>query len=204
MEVGPDATTTKFFGTDLLRLTGDKVRLKFIDTSATGTNNDWRIRINNGGETSMASSSMTWDPTTKMAPRMVNWQRPFESKRVRATTPLVISDILKPGNNGSRIGLGTDSPAASLHISNAATPSIRLERTGEINAPPHGQLVAEPISLSATYRSRSLPLQFDQAPSRTLSSSHSPTSLQEALKLALEPMMLERTYISNPKTPGLS
>ena len=135
MEVGPAANTTNFFGTDLLRLSGERVRLKFIDTSPSGTRNDWRIRINNGGGNINGFFIDDMGTNNRDGAENGHVATPFRIEAGAREDSLVVSDVPKQGNTGSRIGMGTKDPLSPLHIVNAATPAIRLERTDENFAP---------------------------------------------------------------------
>ena len=134
-EIGDDAGTTGFFGNDTLRLAGERVRLKLIDTSATGTTSDWRLRINNGGGNINGFFIDDMGDNNNDGAENGHVSTPFKIEAGASDNSLVVSDVNKPGNTGARIGLGTDSPTAPLHIVNGATPAIRLERTDAIDSP---------------------------------------------------------------------
>ncbi len=134
-EIGDDAGSTAFFGTDTLRLSGERVRLKFIDTSASGTTSDWRIRINTFGSNNNGFFIDDMGDNNNDGAENAHLSTPFKIQAGAGSNSLVISRINKPGDTGSRIGLGTDAPTAALHLVNGSVPSIRLERNDAIDTP---------------------------------------------------------------------
>ena len=112
--VGVDCNNGETFGFDTIRLKENNLRIRFVDTSTSGSfpTRDWEITVNdsaNGGANKF--SIMNVDENT---------------------TPFTIMD--GAGNHSlfvsanSKVGLGTSTPTMNLHILDGNSPSIRLEQ----------------------------------------------------------------------------
>jgi hypothetical protein len=113
---GFDCVNGESFGFDTLRLKENNLRIKFQDTSGTGSfpTNDWQITINdstNGGANYFAIEDIGAGRT------------PFT---ILAAAP---NDSLYVGSNGN-IGLGTSTPVVDMQIKSGNTPTVRLEQDG--------------------------------------------------------------------------
>ncbi|MBB1439400.1 tail fiber domain-containing protein [Shewanella sp. SG41-4] len=114
--MGFDCVNGESFGFDTLRLKENNVRIKFDDTSSTGSfpSNDWQLTANdssNGGQ-----NKFSIDDTT-------SGRTPFTIEAKAPSHSLYVDD-------GGRIGLGTNNPVVEIHISNGDSPTIRLEQNG--------------------------------------------------------------------------
>ncbi|CAA0090364.1 Uncharacterised protein [BD1-7 clade bacterium] len=114
--VGVDCASAPSFGFDTLRLKENNLRIKFEDTSASGSfpGNDWQITINdsaNGGEDKFSIDDITGGKT------------PFT---VIAGAPSNAVYVSASGH----LGLGTSNPAVDIHAVNGNSPTIRLEQDG--------------------------------------------------------------------------
>ena len=119
---GFDCTNTENYGFDIHRFKESNIRIHFDDTSSSGSfaNNDWRILINDinsGGSSYFAVENST-----------------------SGAVPFTISDsaianslyIMEAGGDGNRprIGVGTATPGANMHLNEADTPTLRLSQDG--------------------------------------------------------------------------
>lgn len=114
--IGFDCVNGESFGFDTLRLKENNVRIKFDDTSSTGSfpSNDWQLTANdssNGG-----ANKFSIDDTT-------SGRTPFTIEASAPSHSLYVDD-------GGRIGLGTNNPVVEMHISNGDSPTMRLEQNG--------------------------------------------------------------------------
>jgi hypothetical protein len=114
--VGIDCSASETFGFDTLRLKENNLRIKFDDTSNSGSfpSNDWQLTANdsaNGGANKFSIDDVT------------NSRTPFT---VEANAP---SNSLYVDSTG-RIGLGTNVPVVEIHSKNGDTPTLRLEQDG--------------------------------------------------------------------------
>ena len=114
--IGIDCTSGENFGFDTLRLKENNLRIKFDDTSGSGSfpSNDWQITINdsgNGGENYFAVEDSTAGKT------------PFKIEAGADNKNLVV-------DSSGKVGFRTDSPATSLHAVWGNTPALRLEQDG--------------------------------------------------------------------------
>jgi hypothetical protein len=112
--VGSDCINGENFGFDTIRLKENNLRIKFEDTSFTGSfpTNDWQITINdstNGGASYFSVEDVT------------NGTRPFTIEAGAPSHSLYVEDY-------GRVGLGTSTPAVELHIKDSDTPTVRLEQ----------------------------------------------------------------------------
>lgn len=113
--IGLDCTGAEAFGFDTIRLKENNVRIKFEDTSNSGSfpNKDWQLTANesiNGGLNLFSIDNVT-----------------------DGQSPLVLRD--NAGNNAiyavdSKVGFGTNAPARALHAVEGDTPSLRLDQQG--------------------------------------------------------------------------
>jgi hypothetical protein len=114
--MGFDCVNGESFGFDTLRLKENNVRIKFDDTSSTGSfpSNDWQLTANdatNGGQ-----NKFSIDDTT-------SGRTPFTIEATAPSHSLYVDD-------GGRIGLGTNNPVVQMHVVDGNTPAMRLEQNG--------------------------------------------------------------------------
>ena len=113
--VGVDCVNGESFGYDTIRLKENNLRIKFDDTSSTGSfpKNDWLIQANDsasGGGNFLAIQDVTSGRTVF---------------RVNAGAH---SNALFVDNDGD-LGLGIANPLVELHLADGNTPIVRLEQT---------------------------------------------------------------------------
>jgi hypothetical protein len=114
--IGFDCVNGESFGFDTLRLKENNVRIKFDDTSSTGSfpSNDWQLTANdssNGGQNKFSID----DTTSGRTPFTIEARAPSHSLYV---------------DDGGRIGLGTNNPAVEMHVVDGDSPTMRLEQDG--------------------------------------------------------------------------
>lgn len=114
--VGNDCVSGESFGFDTLRLKENNLRIKFQDTSTTASfpSNDWQITVNdssNGGANKFSIDDIDGGRT------------PFTIEASAPSHSLYVDD-------GGRIGFGTSTPVADLHVKTGNTPTLRLEQDG--------------------------------------------------------------------------
>ncbi|MCP4690570.1 MAG: tail fiber domain-containing protein [Desulfobacterales bacterium] len=114
--IGTDCANGENFGFDTLRLKENNLRIKFDDTSSTGSfpYNDWQITANdssNGGANKFSIDDVT------------NGKTPFT---IEANSP---NNTLFVASEG-RIGVGTSNPAVEVHVVDGDTTTLRLEQDG--------------------------------------------------------------------------
>jgi len=114
--IGMDCNNGENFGFDTLRLKENNTRIKFDDTSTSGSfpNTDWQLTANdssNGGANKFSIDDITHGRT------------PFT---IEANTP---SNSLYVDSSGF-VGIGTSSPVLPLHAVDGNTPGLRLEQDG--------------------------------------------------------------------------
>lgn len=114
--VGFDCNSNESFGFDTIRLKENNLRLKFDDTSNTGSfpNNDWQLvanDTNNGGANRFSIEDVTGGRT------------PFT---IEASTP---NNSLYLDSSGN-VGFGKSTPVVNLHTVDGNTPTLRLEQDG--------------------------------------------------------------------------
>jgi hypothetical protein len=112
--VGTSCGTNEDFGSDTLRLNEGVLRIHFKDssTSPDDPTNDWRIRINDdfsGGADYFAIEDADGSSTC------------FKIEAGAPTSSLYV-------NQWGRVGLGTSTPEANLHLSSIAEPQIIIEQ----------------------------------------------------------------------------
>jgi len=119
--IGVDCTSSESFGFDTLRFKENNLRIKFQDTSNSGSfpTRDWQLIANdstNGGEEYFAI---------------------FDQDSGRYTFKLrggTRANAIYVDSSG-RVGLGTSTPSEDLHIWYGDTPTIRLDQSGSGWAP---------------------------------------------------------------------
>jgi hypothetical protein len=114
--VGQDCVNGESFGFDTIRLKENNVRIKFQDTSNSGSfpSRDWQITANdssNGGANKFSIDDIDGGRT------------PFTLEAGAPSNSLYVDD-------GGRVGFGTATPVVELHIPNGDSPTIRLEQDG--------------------------------------------------------------------------
>jgi hypothetical protein len=112
--VGMDCTSSESFGFDTIRLKENNVRIKFDDTSNSGSfpNNDWELTANdsaNGGANRFSIADIT------------NSKIPFTIEGNAPSNSLYVDDA---GN----LGLGTSAPVVEVHVKDGDSPTMRLEQ----------------------------------------------------------------------------
>lgn len=114
--VGIDCTTSENFGFDTIRLKENNLRIKFDDTSNSGSfpNHDWQLTANetsNGGMNKFSIDNTTTGRT------------PFTVEGNAPNNTLYIADE-------GRIGIRTTTPVVPVHMTDGNTPAVRLEQDG--------------------------------------------------------------------------
>ncbi|MEZ5485135.1 MAG: tail fiber domain-containing protein [Lysobacteraceae bacterium] len=114
--VGFDCVNGESFGFDTVRLKENNVRIKFDDTSNSGSFPfvDWQLTANdsaNGG-----ANKFSIDDTT-------NGKTPFTVEANAPSHSLYVDD-------GGRVGFGTSMPVVELHTVDGDTPTLRLQQDG--------------------------------------------------------------------------
>jgi hypothetical protein len=114
--VGFDCINGESFGFDTIRLKENNLRIKFQDTSnsASFPSNDWQITANdstNGGANKFSIDDIDGGRT------------PFTIEASAPSHSLYVDD-------GGRLGFGTSTPVAQLHVRDGNTPTLRLEQDG--------------------------------------------------------------------------
>jgi hypothetical protein len=119
--VGGDCPNSPSFGDTTLLLMENNLRLKFDDTSNSGSfpNNDWQLQANdsaNGGDSYFGFRDCG-----------VSSQGGCGGNLVFAVEAGAPNNALHV-DNGGRVGLGTGTPVVELHIVDGDTPTLRLEQ----------------------------------------------------------------------------
>ncbi|MEO1365815.1 MAG: hypothetical protein AAFX50_01475 [Acidobacteriota bacterium] len=114
--IGFDCVNGESFGFDTLRLKENNLRIKFQDTSSTASfpSTDWQLTANdsaNGGANKFSIDDVTASRTI------------FTVEGNAPSNSLYVDD-------GGRIGSGTATPVADLHIKDGDSPTVRLEQDG--------------------------------------------------------------------------
>ncbi len=114
--VGSDCANGENFGFDTLRLKENNLRIKFEDTSSSGSfpSNDWQLTANdsgNGGANKFSIDDVDGGKT------------PFT---IEAGSP---NNLLYVDSTG-RVGIGKANPSVLLHTVDGNTPALRLEQDG--------------------------------------------------------------------------
>jgi len=115
---GTDCTNTEVFGFDTVRLKENNTRIKFDDTSNSGSFpfTDWQLTANesnNGGLNKFSIEDVT------------NSRIPFTVLAGSPTNSFFI-------DNAGRLGLRTSTPAVNLHMKVGNTPTMRLDQDGTL------------------------------------------------------------------------
>ena len=113
--VGVDCANNQSFGSDVIRLKEDTLRIGFNDTSTAAgfPANDWELTINdsaNGGLDRFSITDITGGTT------------PFTVEAGARANAIYAKDQF--------VGFGTSLPAEELHVMSANTPTLRLEQDG--------------------------------------------------------------------------
>lgn len=114
--IGDDCANGENFGFDTLRLKENNLRIKFQDTSNSGSfpSNDWQLTANdssNGGANKFSIDDIDGGRT------------PFTVEASAPSNSLYVDD-------GGRVGLGTATPVVELHVVDGDSPTLRLEQDG--------------------------------------------------------------------------
>lgn len=114
--IGFDCANGESFGFDTIRLKENNLRIKFDDTSSTGSfpSTDWQITINdsaNGGQGKFAIEDISGGRT----PVTIEANAPNHSLYV---------------DDGGRLGIGTSIPVVDIHAVSGNTATLRLEQNG--------------------------------------------------------------------------
>ncbi|WP_051309323.1 tail fiber domain-containing protein [Desulfogranum japonicum] len=126
--IGIDCANGENFGFDTLRLKENNLRIRFTDTSSSGSfpTNDWEITANessNGGKNYLGFMDVDGGRTLLT----LEAGAPANSIYVHST---------------GRVGMGTALPSTELHITDGDTTTIRLEQDGTSGWPAHSWDVA--------------------------------------------------------------
>jgi uncharacterized coiled-coil protein SlyX len=113
---GMDCVNGEAFGFDTIRLKENNLRIKFQDTSNSGSfpTRDWQITANdstNGGAEKFSIDDIDGGRT------------PFTIEASAPSHSLYVDD-------GGRIGFGTSTPVVELHVVDGDSPTLRLEQDG--------------------------------------------------------------------------
>ncbi len=114
--VGQDCVNGESFGFDTSRLQETTLRVRAVDASATARlpTRDWQLTFNdssNGGANKFSIDDIDGGRT------------PFTIEAGAPSHSLYVDD-------GGRIGFGTSTPVADLHVKSGNTPTLRLEQDG--------------------------------------------------------------------------
>ena len=114
--VGMDCVNGESFGFDTIRLKENNLRIKFQDTSNSGSfpSVDWQLTANdstNGGANKFSIDDIDAGRT------------PFTIEHSAPSNSLYVDD-------GGRIGMGTATPVVQVHVVDGNTPTLRLEQDG--------------------------------------------------------------------------
>jgi len=114
--IGFDCVNGESFGFDTLRLKENNLRIRFMDTSNSGSfpTRDWQLTANdttNGGQDRFSIDDIDGGRT------------PFTIEASAPSHSLYVDD-------GGRIGVGTMNPVVELHVIDGDTPTLRLEQDG--------------------------------------------------------------------------
>lgn len=114
--IGNDCANGESFGFDTLRLKENNTRIKFDDTSASGSFpfNDWQLTANesdNGGLNKFSLDDIT------------NGRTPFTVEASAQSNALYVDD-------SGHVGFGTSAPVVDLHAVSGNSPTLRLAQDG--------------------------------------------------------------------------
>ena len=114
--IGDDCANGESFGFDTLRLKENNTRLKFNDTSSSGSfpDNDWQLTANDSVDGGLNKFSI--ENTT-------GGRIPFTIEGPAPSNSLYVDD------NG-QVGFGTSTPVVEHHIVDGDSPTVRLEQDG--------------------------------------------------------------------------
>jgi hypothetical protein len=115
--IGMDCVNGESFGFDTIRIKENNLRIKAQDTSSTASfpTQDWQLTFNdssNGGANKFAVDCVSPGSST-----------PFTIEGCAPSHSLYVDD-------GGRVGFGTSTPVADLHVKSGNTPTLRLEQDG--------------------------------------------------------------------------
>ena len=120
--IGFDCVDGENFGFDTLRLKENNLRIHFQDTSGGNfPTNDWRIIANDSTNGGLNRFSIEDSETSRL---------PFTIEAGAPNHALYVDD-------GGRIGIGTNIPTTSIHVSTGNTPTLRLEQDGSSGFQPY-------------------------------------------------------------------
>lgn len=114
--IGMDCANGESFSFDTLRLKENNLRIKFDDTSSSGSfpNVDWQLTANDSTNGGLNKFSIE-DVTNGKVPFTVIANAPSNSLYVKET---------------GRVGFGTTSPTVNLHVVDGNSPALRLDQDG--------------------------------------------------------------------------
>ncbi|WP_339616199.1 hypothetical protein [uncultured Gilvimarinus sp.] len=114
--VGTDCASSENFGFDTIRIKENNTRIKFDDTSTSGSfpNHDWQLTANDSANGGLNRFSIE-DITAASIPFTVEGSAPSNS--------LYIDD-------SGRVGFGTSAPVVEAHMADGDSPTLRLEQDG--------------------------------------------------------------------------
>lgn len=114
--VGQDCVNGENFGFDTIRLKENNLRIRFQDTSSSGSfpTVDWQLTANDSGNGGLNHFSID---------SIDNGATPFRVEYGAPTSSLYVDD-------GGRIGFGTSAPVVELHVADGDSPTLRLEQDG--------------------------------------------------------------------------
>lgn len=114
--IGFDCFNGVSFGFDTILLRENNLRIKFDDTSnsASFPRTDWQLLANESANGGLNKFSIV-DSTANRTPFTVEANAPSNALYV---------------DDGGRVGFGTSTPVADLHIKTGNTPTLRLEQDG--------------------------------------------------------------------------
>ncbi len=113
--VGFDCVNGEVFDFDTIRLKENNTRIAFVDTSTTTgfTTNDWSLAANDSGSGGLERFMLSND---------TGFRIPVSVLANARTNALVLRE--------DNLGLGTLTPASTVHLVDSNTPAIRLEQAG--------------------------------------------------------------------------
>ena len=114
--VGLDCVNGESFGFETIRIKENNLRIRAFDTSSTASfpSVDWQLTFNessNGGQNKFSIDDLDAGRT------------PFTIEASAPSHSLYVDD-------GGRLGFGTSTPVADLHVKSGNTPTLRLEQDG--------------------------------------------------------------------------
>lgn len=112
--VGVDCPTSQSFGFNTIVLKENNLRIKFEDTSNSGSfpSSDWTIEANGSANGSTNHFAILDDDNSRVPFKMI------------AGAPTNSIFLASSGN----LGLGTATPAVEVHVANGDSPTLRLEQ----------------------------------------------------------------------------